>query len=324
MVITLGDARKIVAEYVGKSGKCPTSEDTRLFVLSVAERLLHEGTHGNLRKWAFCLCNGCFTAPPDMEIPLKVKVDGYPEKVWSKWYEFYDINVSDAHDKAYQPGLYEEVGEFYTTYDIPYPGARVAPIPLMTEAECAYIIIQGQDAQGRDVFTKCNGQRIHGEYIKISRDNPVFSQTIFTKITGIEKSQTCGPVRLYWQEVIANEVTTRGLLAEYRPTDVHPSFRRFRVPQAKWDCCVKVQVLGRVRLLDSYHDNDILPITGVSAIRQMAQLLHAENNEKIDVATYQQRAIDKTIENENQYHKTGDEPFDFFFETSPGSIENLQ
>jgi len=326
MIITLGQARSAVAQYAGKSGKCADSEDARRFVIEVVQRLLHRGAHGNLRKWVFCLCQSCFTAPPDLEVPLKVKIDGYPDKVWSKWYEFYDVHNADMCSVDYQSGIVEEVNPYYTVYDIPTGGARVAAVPLDTEADSAYIIIQGIDSNGRDVFTNCpcTGCRIHGEKLKISREQPVFSKTVFTKITGIEKTLTCNYVRLYWQEVIAGEITSRGLLGEYKPTDTNPSFRRYRVPAASSDCCVKATILGRVKDTDYRHDNDILPITNLAALRRMAQAMNAEENEKIQAAQYYESKVDRSIEDENEYYKTGGEPFDFFFETSPGAIENLQ
>ena len=324
MIITLGQARNAIAEYAGKSGKCADSEDVRLFVLEVMQRLLHRGAHGNLRKWVFCLSNACFSAPLDMEVPLKVKIDGYPDTVWSKWYEFYDVHNADLSCDEFKTGLSEEVNDYYTIYDLPAAGARIAVVPLETEADDAYITIQGIDGNGRDVFTTCNGCRIHGERLLISRETPVFSRTRFTKITGVEKSITCNYVRLYWQEIAAGQIAGRGLLAEYKPTDVHPSYRRFHVPNAKWDCAVKVTVLGRVKVIEYRHDNDILPITNFAALRKMAQLMQAEQNEKINLANYHERGIDKTIEDENEYNRSGQDPFDFVFATSPGAIENLQ
>lgn len=324
MIITLGQARSAIAEYAGKSGKCADTEDVRLFVLEVIQRLLHRGAHGNLRKWVFCLSNGCFSAPPDLEVPIKVKIDGYPEMVWSKWYEFYDVHSGDLTCEEFKSGISEEVNDYYTIYDIPVAGARIAAVPLESESENAYIIIQGLDSNGKDVFTTCNGCRIHGERLKISREEPVFSRTSFSKITGIEKSITCNYVRLYWQEIAAGQIAGRGLLAEYKPTDTHPSYRRFHVPNARYDCPVKVTVLGRVKNVDYRHNNDVLPVTSLAALRKMGQLMQAEQNEKIDVAAYHDRGMDRTIEDENEYHRTGQDPFDFVWATSPGSIENLQ
>ena len=326
MIITLGQARQVVAEFAGRAGKCSTAEKTRLFVIELVERLLLEVAHGNERKWRFCLCNGCFTAPVDMEVPLKFKIDGRAERVWSKWYEFYDVNGADRCDAGYTPGLFEEIGSFFTIYDIPKPGARLAPIPLGDEEKEAYIIVQGTDVNGRDVFTEYQGREIHGELIPIIRAKPVFSKTTFAKITGIEKTQTNTHVRLYWQtyDSVAKKTLSRGLLGEYRPTDTTPSFRRFRVPGASRDCCADVSILGRVKLLNYYHDNDVLPITSISALKRMALTARAEASDNVQVAQYHEQGAIRVVDNENQYYRAGEDPFDFNFDLSPGSNENLQ
>lgn len=324
MIITLKQARDVLAEYAGKKGKCASSEDVRLFVMEVVQRLLHKGANGNLRKWCFCLCNGCFTAPMDLEIPLRVKIDGYPNQVWSKWYEFYDLHSADACDKNFKSGIIEQVDSYATVYDLPKPGARVAPIPLTEESEDAYIIVQGTDINGREVFTNCNGQQIHGEKLKISRSEPVFSKTVFTNISAVEKSRTCNHVRLYWQTHSEDRILARGLLSEYRPTETNPSYRRFKVPGARCDCCVKVEVIGRIRLLDSYHDNDILPVTSIGALRSMGMLIQSERTNSMNEANFHRSRVGEILNDENEYNKTGQDPLDFVFFKSPGANENLQ
>lgn len=325
MIITLGQARKALAEFAGKSGKCPDNESVRLLIMEALQRLLHRGAHGNLRKWCFCLCNSCFTAPVDMEVPLKVKIEGLPEKVWSYWYEFFDIHHADLCDSSYQPGLFEEVDIYFTVYDIPSPGARIGVIPLDKENEDAYVLLQGLDLNGKEIYTTVNGERFHGEKIPINREKPVFSRNVFSKVTGVEKSQTCNYVRLYWQtyDPVGKKFLSRGLLSEYRPTDTYPSFRRFRVPAARQDCCVKISVLGRVKLMEMYHDNDILPVGNIAALRKMTQVIQAERNDKLDVATGHELGIERLLDDENQYYRTGGEPFDFFWPTSPGRNWNL-
>jgi len=324
VIITLGQARKVVAEYTGKKGKCATSEDVRLFVTEIVQRLLHKGANGNLRKWCFCLCNGCFTAPLDMEIPLRVKIDGYPNQVWSKWYEFYDLHAADACDKNFKSGISEEVNTYPTVYDLPIGGARVAPIPLQEENEDAYIIIQGTDVNGREVFTTEGRQHIHGEKLRISRSNPVFSKTVFTKISAVEKSKTCNHVRLYWQTHEGDRILNRGMLSEYRPTDLNPSYRRFKVAGARCDCCVKVEVIGRIRVLDFYHENDVLPVTSIGALRSMAMMIQSERTNSMNEANFHNAKVGQILEDENEYQKTGQDPLDFVFFKSPGANENLQ
>ena len=324
MIITMGRARQIIAEFTGKKGKCPESDAVRDFVMEVVERLLYKGAHGNLRKWEFCLSHQCFTAPPDMEVPLKVKIDGIIESVWSKWYEFHDVNSAEIDDSNFKPGLFEEVGDFFTVYDIPPSGARIAAIAAGAEKDDAEITIQGKDEHGRDIFTVQDGKQVHGEKIKISREDPVFTRKCFTKITGIEKSRTCHHVRLYWQTVdCQNKPTARGMLSEFRPTDTVPSYRRFKVPHARADCPAKICVLGRVKMLESYHDNDILPVKSIGALRAMASVIQSEQNDRINEARFHNNSVDNILNDENEYHKTGEESVDFVWDTSPGRNENL-
>lgn len=326
MIITLGRARNAVAKFAGKAGKCSDSDDVREFVYTIVQRLLQKGSHGSIGKWTFQLCNGCFTAPNDLEVPLKVKINDSSEPVWSHWYEFSDVQSRDVTCDDFKPGLFEEVGIFHTVHDLPSPGARVAAIPRCPESDDATVTIQGLDLQGQDVFTKYKGVQVHGETIKISKSKPVFTKTVFSRITGIEKSKTTDYVRLYWQTVdpALKKILDRGLLAEYRPTETNPSYRRFRVPSASKDCCVKITVLGRIKLQDYYHDNDILPVSNINALERMAQAIQAELNEKLQVAQYHEKAVDRLIEEENTYYRTGQDPLDFDYGRSPGSNRNLQ
>lgn len=337
MVITLGQARNLIADYSGKAGKCPDSDAVREFVKEVVQRLLHRGAHGNLRKWCFHTCRGCFTAPPDMEVALKVKIDGYPSSVWSKWYEFQSCNqfdvsssrgannsggVSAGHSNSgFCTGLQEMVDRYPTVYDMPECGGRVSAIPFCEEDEDAHIIVQGLDMHGRDVFTEHHGERIHGERLTINKRKKTYSKTKFSKITAVQKTQTNHYVRLYW---FNPENKEQGLLSEYRPTDTDPCFRRFRVPGVDPHCCTKITVLGRVKLLDCYHDNDVLPVTSIPALKKMAQLIQSEENDQdVGMQRHKKDLSDELIEDENQYQRTGDESFEFECEVSPGNLCNL-
>lgn len=325
MIITFGQARTALADFAGKAGKCHTSDAVRLFVMEIIQQLLHKGAHGNLRKWDFCVTGGCFTAPPDLEIPLKVKINGYSEKVWSQWYEFSDVQNMDLADASFcSDGLYQEVNEFATIYELPAIGARISAIPLDDE-ENGSITFQGEDSHGKDVFTVHNGIRIHGETIKISRKEPVFTKTIFKRLSSWEKTLTNSHVRLYWQiyDPAQEKTLLRGLLAEIRPTETHPTYRRFRVSEAPTNRAVRVTVLGRVKMLDFYHDNDIIPVTNLAALRKMAQSIQADKNEKLDIARAHSLGADEMINDENQYYRNGEDPFDFEYDKSPGSNRPL-
>lgn len=321
-IITLGQARKLLAPYAGKSGKCPTSEETRLFVMEVVQRLLHKGANGNLKKWCFMTDTGCFTAPYEMDVPVKVLINDRPDYVWSKWYEFYETAPFSKEDGYTEcdpkMGIREEVNQYFTAYDLPTCGAKIFAVAKTDEDKDAHILIQGTDSSGRDVYIEHKGEQIHGEYLSISRVEPKRTKTVWKSITGIQKTKTRNYIRLYWQS--GNKT---GLLAEYKPEDTNPSYRRFKIANTKQGCPTKVVVLARIKDPDYHHDNDILPITNLSALQDMANAIQCSRNQKINEANYANSIVSNLIDDENQYRRTGEESFDFVFETSPGSNINL-
>lgn len=332
MFITLKKARETVAPYVGKSGLCATDDRVRVRVLELVERLLHLGASGNLRKWCFTTCGGCFTAPPELDVPLKVNIEGWPERVWSKWYEFFEASTQDIGNLSGRPlsapagdvGLHEEPNEFFTVYDLPKGGARITAIAFdpADETNGAHLIIQGIDIAGNQIYTKHDGNPIHGELLQPKRSHPYYSASIFKKITGIQKTRSVNYVRLYWFNPITKE---QGLLGQYRPDETNPSYRRFRVNSI--DCAddkfAKISVIGRVRVLDHYHDNDLLPITNLTALREMALSEQASENEQTDKAGFHFRKAGMVLDQENEYRRTGHDGLDIGWETSPANMENL-
>lgn len=325
MIVTLGQARIAVADFAGKAGKCASSDENRAFVMTCLKRALMQGAYGNLREWEFCTQRGCFTLPPDLAVPLKVTIFGYPERVWSKWYNYYDSaprtlkGCKDAIMVA--PGIIEESNDYFTVYDLPPCGARISAIPLGQEAPDANIIIQGVDRQGRQISVDRNGTMIGGEYLSINKDKPTFSTQCFIKITGVQKTRTKNYVRLYWY---VPETKEQGLLAEYRPNDTNPVYRRYRVPVLCDDKreLARVRVLGRVADPDYYHDNDVLPITNLDLLQKVAQTIQSETNKDFVSAGALEKISNKLIDDENQYNRLGEESYDL--QIAGQTMENLQ
>ena len=314
-------ARKTLAPYASKGGKCWDSEDTRLFVMEVIQRLLYKGAGTSLRKWCFCAVNGCITLPEDLETLLKFRINGRVESVWSKWYDFSDVSSEDECGRGWLTGITQEPNDFFTIYDLPKGGAKIVALPYTKEASDARIIIHGLDEHGKEIFIKHNGQQMTGEYLEISKDFPKRSQATFTRITGIDKSVTEHYVRLYW---VIPETGERGLLAEYKPNDTFPSYRRARLPGVSEACPARVEILGRIKEPDYKNDNDILPITNLSALRKMAQAIQSEDGNQLQEAQYKEVKVEALLQEENLYKRSGEEPFNFVFDTSPGADENLQ
>lgn len=330
MFITLKQARETIAPFVGKSGLCPTDERVRVRVLELVERLLHMGANGNLRKWTFNACNGYFTAPPDLDTILKVTIDGFPERTWSKWYEFSEASAQDVANISQAPlvgrrddiGAHEEPNEFYTINDLPRGGARVSAIAFdaADEGSGASVIVQGLGTGGEQIYTKHAGNPIHGEYLQPKKDAPYYSASIFTKITGIQKSRSINYIRLYWFNPVTHE---QGLLAQYRPEETLPSYRRFRVNGLDSKSVAKITVLGRVRILDHYHDHDIIPISNLTALRALAVSEQQGDAGKVTEGAFHFQKASRVLDAENEYRRTGNDGLDFGWETSPANMENL-
>ena len=309
-------------KYAGKSGRCKDTDEVDLFLKEVIQQLLFRGAAGNLRKWEFCTQNGCFTAPPDLELPVKIRLDGKTgraSQVYDKWYEFYDQSTL-ADCVPCEDGIVEEINTFYTAFDPPCGGARILAVPRCKEDEDAHFVIQGLDREGKEVFISHQGDHIKGERLTINKEKRRYTKVAFTKITGITKTKTKNYVQLHWY---CPDTGSSGLLGEYKPSDTNPSFRRFRVLGADGDCPFKITLLGRIRFCENYDDNDIIPISNLRALKLMAQQIQAEDNDSIQTASYKNQRIEQTLQNENQYKRTPQAPLDFYLPTAPGSIKNL-
>lgn len=320
MSVTYSEVKKILAQYVGRGGKCPNAEDIDLFVKQALQQLLFSGQHGNIRKFCFKAVKGCITVPYELETPLKVKVDGDNGNVWNKWYTWYSATEVDGCLPA-SNALYEEPGLFPTVYDIPDGGARVGVLGTANESDEAYVIIQGTDTSGRDIFTVHNGQQIHGEFLRIRRGELRYTTVKFGKITSVKKTKTQGYVQLLW---VKPDVSTKGFLADYSPLEEIPEYRRFKVTTPNCGGEVQVTILGRIRLREKYADNDILPFDNLYAISLAGQLINKQYNDDVQIADAKRKELTTVIEAENEYKrgKQGN-PVDVYKHISGGAIKNI-
>lgn len=326
MIITYKEAKEMVAQYAAKAGKCATEPAVDLFLKEVIQELLYRGANGNLRKYTFITKTGTFTAPPDLELPVKVHIEGgchfsseSASVVYDKWYQFTDQQtLNDCI--PWEKGIVEEPNEYFTAFDLPKCGARILAVPHCEESPDAQIIIRGRDENGNDIFMPHKGMRdFAGEVLTINKETPKYTQKLFTQVTGILKTPTKHYVRLY---SYCPKTGQMDFLAQYKPTDTQPSFRRFRVLKPCADC-MKVTILGRIRFAENYHANDIIPISNLRALKLMAQQLQAEDNDNIQTANYKNQRVEQTLDNENHYKRTPQAPVDFFLATAPSSVKNM-
>lgn len=320
MPITYGDAKLILARYAERGGKCPDAPEVDLFVRKVLQQMLYKGTYGNLRKYCFNARKGCITIPYELETPVKIKIDSKVGTVWDKWMEYYNIGEMEGCVPA-SDALYEEPNRFPTVYDIPSGGARVGALATANEDTDAHLIVQGKDLTGREIITNHKGEQISGEYLSLSRGKLKYTQVNFAIITGIQKSRTVGYVQLFWVNPTLN---TKGFLADYSPGEEYPSYRRFRLTNPNCSSSVQVSVLGRIRLKDSYADNDIIPFDNLFALELAGQSMNANFNDQVDLAAAKDKLLQNTVAEESEYKRIQNgQPVDIMMLTSAGSIRGI-
>lgn len=320
MRITFGEARRILAQYAGRGGKCADTDEVSRFVLQVLDYLLITDASGNERKFCFHAQHGCFTAPHELETPIKVRIDGKVGTVWNRWYEWYGTHELDKCIPAAN-ALLEDPNYYPTVYDLPSCGAYVVAVATCEEDEGAHVIVQGTDTTGRDVFTVHNGEQISGEYLSLKKHQPRRTQVRFGKITGIVKSKTNGYAQLFHTQT---DTGLKSFLADYSPLEEKPSYRRFRLTSPDCGPCVQVSLIGRIRLKSAYADSDYIPFESAYILSIAGQSVNKQYNDQVDVAKAKDLMMQDLIERENSYKKPqAGTPVEVFVPTSAGAITNV-
>lgn len=321
MTLTFGQAKKILAQYQGKGGKRPTNADLEQFTIKVLQYLLYQGSPNAERAYEFYATNGWFTAPYELEIPLKVKINGRVGTVQSKWFEFRSGN-DFAKGACYENNvIFEDANVYSTAYDLPAYGAQVAVIGTASEESDAHVIVQGNDPTGREIFTNHKGAEISGELLSIRKNVLVRSNVRFGQITGVVKPRTNGYVQLHWTD---SEGHIKGFLADYSPVEEVPSYRRYQLRVSECPSLAKITVLGRTRIKPAYADNDRIPFDNLYAIEVAGKQVNANYNNEIQTATQQHQFLQELV-NKEAVHKrpTNGTPLEVFYDTSPGIIKGI-
>lgn len=329
MALTAKEAKEIIAPFAGRAGKCPSTGEVDLFLKEVLQYLLNAGEYGNLRKFCFVAEKGCFTAPPDLETPLKAKIDNEVSSVWDRWFEWYSTRDIDGCTIV-GSSILEEPNRTPLVYEIPGSCSHIGVLAFCAEDDGAHILIQGEDVTGAEVYTVHKGQKIHGEYLALVKNQIRFTHIKFATIRQVLKSgalygadltPTNGSVHLL---AYNPNTQSRSFLAAYSPTETKPLYRRFRIHHHSCQNRVKVSVLGRICIRDTYDDTDLIPFDNIRAIKLAAQACNADFNDDVAVAQAKDAQLDKIIEQENQMKKVQvGQPIDVYGGTSAGRIRGI-
>lgn len=319
MAITWGEAKRLVAQFAGRGGKCDTDPEVPLFLRQVLDYMLHSGQYGNLRKFNFTAVRGIFTAPYELEAPLKARINGEVTSVYDRWFE-YNFSYGDLGDCIHAHAIFEEPNYAATVYDVPVPSAFVAAIATCEESSNAGLIVKGYDSTGREIVTVHNGEQIVGCYLTIQKGQKNVTPVRFARITEVIKSSTNGYVQLVW---LKPETPEEGFLADYSPLETKPQYRRFRL-QTVCGPIASVSILGRIRLKSAYADNDLIPFDNLYTLSLAGQAINSNYNNDVQNSALKDQMLQSLIQRENDIKKvqTGS-PIDVYIPLAGGSIKNI-
>lgn len=322
-MITWLEAKNRLKEFAGRGGGCVTAPGLDSFVREVLQYMLFNNANGNQRQFCFHACKGCITVPYELDVPIKIKIDGEVGTVWDRWYEYHStLTLEERGCFPAARALIEDPNLYPTVYDLPTGGAQVGVSGTCLEAEDAHAIIKGVDTTGREVITFHEGKQIVGEYLRIRKGELRHTTTVFAQVTEVFKTKTNGYVQAYWVRPVFNQ---KGFLADYSPLEEKPAYRRFKLT-TPCHGVQKVSILGRIRLKPAYSDSDLIPFDNLFALSVAGQTVNAMYNNDVQSAVAKDQMVKNLIDNENSYKRPQNgQPVEVFLPLSAGYIvKNIQ
>jgi len=321
MPLTYREFKELIAPYTGRAGKCADNKTTDIFARQVMEYLLYSGSHAGIRKLCILAYRGCVVLPPEVENVLKAKIDHKVAEVWNKWHTFHSVKDDLSDCLPTGQVMMEDGTETPLAYDIPQGGSIVGVMATCKEDGEAFVTVQGKDETGREIYTFHNGEQIVGERFKLEKNIIRYGKVKFATITSVTKSQTNGYVTLH---AINKKTKELRFLADWAPSETKPSYRKFKIISRDCPSIAHLTLLTRVRIKDTYSDNEITLFENSLAIMLAAQRIQNETNNNPEVANYKREAVEDLLEKEAGYKKTSSSgPMDVYFPLSGGAIRNI-
>ena len=329
-VFALDKVIQWASEITGK-GATENREALIDLIRETLDVLYQQESVENYRKWCLYTCNGCITLPREIGSAEKYKIGEEVGSVRGKYYEFLGyVRTTDC--EHFKDDL-RYLGEFPIYYDLPKHGARVAAQSI-DHFECSrdwdkrpYLIVQGKDLEKKEVFTNLNtgdqnqGITDQGERIYLAEPgkNPAYSRTIFSEISSVRIVNAPLNIRFVWCNSSAwqehpHEV---GPLATYDAGDEFPGFRRYFIPGVSKTCCLKIDILGKLRMPALRYDNELIRGFDSFTLRGMLSANHYRGKNDINAATFNSNLATGQLRKKNE--NIGNKDTDMFAPFIPTS-----
>lgn len=255
MRITWGQIKEDVGRPIGV---CSTDSMLLKMVNEASEILHNESDYvGKYIKYRIrvsgdCNNNKSIVWPRQLETIEKLALCSQPVGIRDQWFEFEDNGTGLAID-WHGGNLLSDAGEVCTLEEISGVTSKIKIYADKVEAGGSRILLLGYDENFNWIRTQVGSEWIDGEYVTITNSTPTVSINYFSKITGVQKDLTNGPVRMYALDTLTLVETPIGI---YEYDETLPVYRRSTLTGITCSNCECVYVMGKRRFIKAKVDTD--------------------------------------------------------------------
>ena len=309
MKVTLGTAKTRIAKHLNL---CATDARTTEYINEAQRRLIESGKwKGTYGKFTICATDGCIAWPRQIEAIESVAVSENVGTVRNGWFEFVESGYGLLDNKDNIGYQLLDRGESPTHKDMSGVGKQVRVYAFLDADAGKTVTIQGYDDNNNWVRTLKSGSGSSAVYqdgeVVTLVNGYVDTTAAFNSVAGVLKDVTQGNVQLY---ELVDSTPTLVDIATYEPDETLPSYRRSLIPSLGGasgcadgtDTKVSVTVIAKLRFIDAANDTDVLMVSDLYAIKNMATAIKLEENRDFGAATeYRNLAID-SLQNQLANH----------------------
>jgi len=218
MPLTLEQMVEEVKGAVGDSGTC--SYDLAKTYINRARRLLWDKREWNATSEYVCLCcvDSCFTLPPRYAQIKAAWVNNQGASLADEWF-----NLTPNANFVWQNSCHRQIIEVGGKHVL-FRDYRTRPYQIAVLAESI------EDVGVQISFEEYNEYSSYNQLTLTTVASPEMAWSLATVvgIRSVSKPKTKGRIRVYAYDPVL-EITT--LISIYQPSDVNPSWRRFKAPR---------------------------------------------------------------------------------------------
>ena len=310
MKVTLGTAKARIAKHLNL---CTTDARTTEYINEAQRRLIESGKwKGTYGRFNICATSGCIAWPRQIETIETVAVSENVGIVRNGWFEFVESGYGLLDNKDNVGYQLLDRGESPTHKDMSGAGKQIRVYAFNESDAGKTITIQGYDDNNNWVRTAKSGSgasTVYQDGVVVTLVNGyVDTSTSFKSITGVLKDTTEGNVQLY--EITVASPHTQVDIATYEPDETLPSYRRSLIPSLGGaagcedgaDKKVAVTVIAKLRFINAANDTDVLMVSDLYAIKNMAVAIKLEENRDFGAATEYRNLAIESLQNQLANH----------------------